>query len=256
MLKKCNILLILLLLVLIGTGIFAVSSFFTTPADTKNTSETFSDDIFALKMEIGAADIHILSGTQFRLETNNPHIAAQEKRGILTIREKPHISDLDNSTLTLYLPQQLLLEDAEISSGAGRLELEELRCRELDLELGAGMVEIHHLTVEKSADIKGGAGQIVIHNGSFHNLELDMGLGRAEIFATLTGATELSAGIGELVLTVPESPENYTVTARSGIGEMKINGQPVFESDTFGTGPKLLKLEGGIGSVSVYFEPQ
>ena len=218
-------------------------------------SETFPRDILALEMEIGAADIQILKGDEFRIQTDNPHITAKQQQSTLVIQEKSHIDDLDSSTLTITIPEDMVLEDVEISTGAGRLEIEDLRCREIDLELGAGMVEIQHLLAEKTADIDGGAGQIIIHQGSFRNLDFDMGVGKAEIFAALSGHCEISAGIGNLVLTIPSSPEDYTVYAQSGIGRIEVDGMHIIGSDTLGSGENRLNLEGGIGNIDVYFEP-
>lgn len=224
-------------------------------SETAPAAQNFSDDILAIDVEIGAADIRIVSGTQFRVETDNPHITAEEKRGILIIQERPHIDDLESNTLTLYIPQQTLLEDVEITTGAGKLEIEELICRELDLELGAGRAEIHSLTAQRSADIEGGSGEILIHDSSLHNLDFHMGVGRAEIFSALTGNTEISAGIGQLALTIPAKPEDYTIFTKSGIGKIEVDGTHIVGLHTLGSGPNRIDLEGGIGKVSVYFEP-
>lgn len=248
----------LLLIAAALLGIIATLSYLSkrNPSETGLTTLTFSHNILALEMKIGAADIRILSGEQFRIETDNPHITAEENRGILVIREKSHIDDLENSTLTLYIPRGFLLEDAEIIAGAGKLEIEGLICRELDLNLGAGMAEIHSLTAERSADIEGGAGKILIHDSKLHNLDFEMGVGEAEIFSLLTGDAEISAGVGQLALTIPAHREDYTIRAKSGIGSIEIAGDGIIGQKTLGSGPDRIELESGIGNIHVYFEPQ
>lgn len=237
-------------------GIFTGISYLRdTNSQIQVTEQSFSDDILALEMEIGAADIRIVSGDTLHIQTDNPYITASQKQNTLVIREKSHVANLDSSILTICIPEDTVLQDVDIATGAGKLEVETLRCRELDLELGAGMAEIRYLEAEKSADIEGGAGQIIIHDGSFRNLNFDMGVGRAEIFAALSGNTEISAGIGALVLTVPASPEDYTIHAESGIGRIEVDGIHIIGNDTLGSGENRIELEGSIGNIEVYFEP-
>lgn len=219
------------------------------------TKQVFSEDILALDMEIGAADIRIITGDALSVQTDNPYITASEKHNTLVIREKSHVADLDSSTLTICIPEDMVLQDADIATGAGKLEIEALRCRELDLELGAGMAEIQYVEAEKSADIEGGAGQIIIHDSAMRNLNFDMGVGKAEIFADLSGRSEISAGIGNLALTIPASLADYTITAESGIGRIEVDGMHIIGNETLGTGENRIELEGGIGNINVYFEP-
>ena len=239
-------------------GIFAGVSFWQDSLDPEmNAAETvagpFSGDIMCLEMEIGAADIQILPGDDLRVHTDNPYIVIKEKNGRLVIQEKSHVGSLDSSILTVYAPEETVFEDVDIAAGAGKLTIKTLSCRELNLELGAGMAEIHYLQADKSADIEGGAGQIVIHDGTFHNLNFDMGVGKAEIFAALSGNCEISAGIGNLVLTIPARVEDYTILAESGIGRIEVDGMRITGNGALGSGENRIELEGGIGNIDVYF---
>lgn len=216
--------------------------------------EEFPGGADRLDMEIGAADIRIATGSTLSVQTDNPYITFQESSGTLVIQEKPHIANLEGSTLTLTVPEELVFDRAEITTGAGKIEAEALACSRLELELGAGLAEFHSLTVLEQVDLEGGAGKIVIHDGSLRNLDFDMGLGEADIVTALKGNCEVSAGIGALYLTVLGEPEDFTLRAEQGIGRVEVDGTFVSGERSLGTGPNVLEIEGGIGSVTVDFE--
>ena len=83
---------------------------------------------------------------------------------------------------------------------------------------------------------------------AFQEKPLWRGYGNS-IYYTLFGT------IFNLVLTIPASPEDYTVFAESGIGRIEVDGMHIIGSDTLGSGENRLDLEGGIGNIDVYFEP-
>ena len=217
-------------------------------------SGVFSDDVQILDMEIGAADIRIVVGDELYVETDNPYITAEEVNGTLVIKEKSHISDLDGSKLTIYIPEEMVFTKANITTGAGRIDAEQLSCRKLNMELGAGMAEFQDLTVTDKADIEGGAGQIVIHNGKLNDLSFEMGLGEGDVAAALTGNCEITAGIGALYLTVLGDEDDYTIHAEQGIGRVEVENRVISGDTTIGSGSNRLELEGGIGNITVDFE--
>lgn len=216
----------------------------------------FSAETDRLELEIGAADIEIATGDALALQTDNPYITVTEKNGTLVIKESSHVADLEGSFLRLSIPEGMEFDRVKLVTGAGRLQIGTLSCQNLECELGAGKTEIQSLTVTGEADIDGGAGQFIIHDGSIHDLDFDMGIGEADLFARLTGDSEITAGIGALVLTLPAKLEDYTIYPDQGMGRVEVDGMTVTGRGTLGSGPDRLELEGGIGSISVYFEPR
>lgn len=214
-----------------------------------------ASEVRSLDMEIAAANIRVLCGDELNVETDNPYISVYtSNNGTLHIEEESHIGDLDGSTLTVYIPEDMVFDEANITTGAGRIQAEQLVCRELDLELGAGEAEFQTLTVTDSADIEGGAGQIVVHDGRLHDLAFEMGVGEGDIVAVITGDSQITAGVGALYLTIPASPEDYTIHAEQGIGRIEIDNTHITGESTVGSGPNRLELDGGIGNITVDFE--
>lgn len=211
-----------------------------------------TEGVSVLELEIGAADVHVREGEQFRVETDNPFIKVTLRNGVLTLREEPHAADLESSKLVIEYPAGTSFREVEMDLGAGRLEIDALICGELDLDLGAGKTEIHSLTVTDSADISGGAGEILIHSGEIRNLDLELGVGSGVITALLTGSAEIDAGVGNLELNIPAPETDYTMKVTTGLGGVYLDGQLV-RNGTHGTGPNKIKVSGGIGKVVVVF---
>ena len=68
----------------------------------------------------------------------------------------------ENAVLTIYVPVGTVFENVNITTGAGRLTVDNLSAETIDFELGAGEVSIGSLVATKSADIEGGAGRITV----------------------------------------------------------------------------------------------
>lgn len=217
-------------------------------------SGTISSDIHHLDMQIGAANVVIETGEFLSVETDNPYITVTEQDEKLLIREKSHIANLDSSTVTVCIPEDLVFDEVDITTGAGLINLETLTCRELDMELGAGKVEMDNLNVTGDADIDGGAGQIIIHSGNLNNLSFDMGVGEGDVVTVLTGQCDISAGIGALYLTIPGKLEDYTIHTEQGIGRIEVDNMAMKGHGTIGSGANRLEIEGGIGNITVDFE--
>ena len=141
-----------------------------------------------------------------------------------------------------------------IENGAGKLDINDLSTNELELDLGAGKVTIDKLTVLKEASIDGGAGEVNISNSSINNLDLDMGIGIVLISSTLTGNSEIDAGIGEVDLNLLDKKDNYKINIDKSIGEIIIDGNKVGEENSYGNGLNTIDISGGIGSININFK--
>lgn len=259
--KYCAIALAVCLIAGIAAGALAILSALagietlvdlTTPPEETQAEYT---GIQNLDMEIGAADIRIVTGDTLSVQTDNPYITFRESMGTLVIREEAHIGNLESSTLTLTVPEELVFEQADITTGAGKIGAEALSCRRLELELGAGMAEFQSLTVLDQAELTGGAGKILIHGGSLRDLDFDMGIGEAQVTTALAGDCSVSAGIGSMYLTVLGDPGDFTVRSEQGIGRVEVDGARLSGKQRLGSGPNILEIESGIGPVTVDFEP-
>ena len=214
-----------------------------------------TSDIHSLDIQINAADFKIEHGEKFSVESNLKYLSVSEKDGVLTIIDEAKSgSNYSNAVLTLYVPNGIVFDDVDITTGAAKLTAAALSTSSLELTLGAGDVRFESLRVSSSADIKGGAGQITIVNGTLNDLSLEMGMGELNLTAAVLGDSNLKFGVGESNLTLIGSKDDYKVDVEKGLGSISVDGKNVSDFGSSGNGQRHVHIEGGVGAVHIVFQ--
>lgn len=221
----------------------------------KLTNLEIGENTLLLDINVSSSNIIIQKGDTFKTETTNKYISSKQDKNKLYITERKHNWFFNNEhhELIVYVPDDFVFDGIQITTGAGKVDIETLTTKELYLDLGAGKVEINHLTVLKSAEIEGGAGEMIIQSGKIQNLNLDMGVGRLSLTSKLTGKNKINSGIGELNLSLVGSKDDYCVTLDKGIGSATIDGTNMIDDTSYGIGNNILDIDGGIGSINIHY---
>ncbi len=256
---------IFLIVTIISTilgGLFALSGVLGLKNDNEiNISQmqnlTFQDlNINSLEIDVNYTNLTIKTGNVLSIETNNTDITAKQNNEKLEIKEKKHNWFFNNEELDLiiYIPENLKFEEVKLTTGAGKISIDNLNTQKLSFELGAGETEIRNLKVSRECDIEGGAGKVSILAGTINNLDLGMGIGEVNLTAMLEGESEIDAGIGSLNITLEGDKENYRIKTKKGIGSVKIDGEEMEDNQIFGDGKNRIEINGGIGNIRVEFK--
>lgn len=215
---------------------------------------TVSSDIKSLEIKINAADFTIKQGDSFSVESNLKYLTVEDKNGVLTIRDtKKFIRTYTGAVLTLYIPADTVFDKANITTGAGRLTVDNLSADTMNFELGAGEVAIDTLVASSDIDINGGAGKITISGGALHNLDLDMGAGQLNLTSALTGESDFDLGVGESNITVIGNKNDYKLDIEKGLGNITVDGTSVSNIKGQGNGNNDIEISGGIGAINLKF---
>jgi len=235
-------------------GLFAISSIFT-EKDVKENTEiiNINKNISNLEIDVLSLNLEIRESSSFEIETNDKYIKIKEYNNKLIITERKHsfFSRGENNDLIIYIPNTLIFNDVEIDSGAGRVLIDNLTTRRLNLDLGAGKVSINNLNVLNESEINGGAGEINIDNSSLANLELDMGVGKLTLNSRLLGNNEINAGVGETDINLIGN--DYRINPNKGIGKITINNEQVKTGTYYGSGLNYIEVNGGIGNIKINY---
>ena len=132
------------------------------------------------------------------------------------------------------------------------MNIESINANKFNLDLGAGVTVIDNIIVD-SADIDSGAGKFIIKFGKINNLDFDMGAGTAEITSIITGNNEINSGVGNLKLNLIDNIENYKIKINKGIGKVEMDNKEVSDNKIVGTGLNFINISGGIGTIAVNF---
>lgn len=214
--------------------------------------------VSSLEIDVKYTSITIQTGETVQVKTNNDHVQTYYKNGKLVIKEKKRnlFFNGDKGDLIVYIPENMILEKLEINAGAGNIRIAPVVAKEIDLDLGAGKVEIENMIAHHKADIDGGTGELLIHNGYFYDLDLDVGVGKVSLTSTLFGNTKIDAGVGEVVVNLLGNKSDYKIRVDKGIGSAKLDGENIKSDVFYGTGKNSLEIDGGVGSISVQFKEQ
>lgn len=211
-------------------------------------------EINTLKILNDNDNIKIKIGDSFKVITNDLNVKYNYENGTATISSESDLNLIkkNRGNIIIYIPDNYNINNVELHFGAGKLEVEKLLVNELVMELGAGKVNIDNLSVLSSAKITGGAGNIKIEDCIFNNLNLKLGIGNTKIEGNLLGDNSITTGVGKLSLDLTTNLDNYSFTINKGIGNIKIDDNEVFNSNSLiGNGVNKISINGGIGNVDI-----
>lgn len=209
--------------------------------------------IAKLKIDIEYATLTIQQGEKFKVASNTSNVEAKQTDDELVIREKNVNLFRQNNPrrIIVTVPRNTILDTIKIEAGAGELKIEKIECKKLDLDIGAGRTTIQDLNVTQKAKIAGGAGKVEILSGEIANLDLDMGVGTFKLVSSLLGDSKVNAGVGKLEMILKNGLDKYTIKTNKGIGSITVDGKQVSDGATYGKGENNIKVEGGIGSITI-----
>jgi DUF4097 and DUF4098 domain-containing protein YvlB len=216
-----------------------------------------TSEIHSLDIQINAADFIIEHGDRFSVESNLKYLSISEHNGVLTIVEEQKLGiHYTDAALKLCVPNDIVFEEIDITTGAAKLTADSLSANSVELKLGAGKVQFECLNAYTDADIIGGAGEITIASGTLNNLTLEMGVGELNLSIALLGNSDLEFGVGNSKLTLIGNKEDYRVDVKKGIGSISVDGKNVSDFGSSGNGQNNIKVQGGVGAVDIVFKAE
>ena len=215
-------------------------------------------EISTLDINLAYTNLEIKTGASFRVETNNSKITFTNDNGSVKIKEK-NLNWLRNNNITsnliIYIPEGMIaLDETNIETGAGKINIEELKTQGLHLELGAGDVYIKNVIATQDAKIDGGVGKTELKSCEINNLKANLGVGEFVFHGKLTGKSEIDSGIGAINIDLTDNKENYTIDVSKGLGNVTLDGQKLEMDRVYGTGENYIDVDGGVGEIKIDFE--
>ena len=255
---------IIAIIVSIFTGFYGISYLTDSLNDTINSDDTSIErndenqeveEFSKMKLDISASNLTIkLEGNSYKVETYQipKNTKIESKDGILEIKSNKKLNKSDSkSSITIYLPEDVELEETDIQVGAGIVDVTGLIAKNVEFNFGAGNVNMQNITVKNNAKIECGAGQVIIKNSELANANIEAGVGKLVYSGDLTGNTQIDCGVGDVELELTGDAEKYSIHTEKGIGDIKINDSSVANDSTIGKGENKINIEGGVGNVDI-----
>lgn len=214
-------------------------------------STIITNDIKILDIDLNNTKLTITNDDIFKVEASKS-IKVNIDNDKLKIKENnDFLHKQANNEVIIYIPNSYTFDEINLENGVGKINIENLNTNTLDLDLGVGNVNILKLNVLNNIKIESGTGSLNINECIINNLELDMGVGKVTINGIINGESFIDAGIGNLVLNLNNSINNYNLELKKGIGKIKVNNTVVDNNYTSNLGNNLIKIDGGIGNISI-----
>ncbi|MBR2658987.1 DUF4097 family beta strand repeat protein [Candidatus Saccharibacteria bacterium] len=170
-------------------------------------------DKACLQISLAASELIIKKGDNLSAESTYDKVEIKQDGDQLVITENGgSIFGNYDRTTTVYVPENMEFDKVGISGGAGRIYVETLKAKEMEVSLGIGE------TV-------------------FGNLEVDQ--------------AKISTGIGHVEINLASSDDAYAIKVDRGIGEVKFNGSRISSDTWIGNGDKKIEISGGIGELDI-----
>lgn len=206
-----------------------------------------------LEIDLSSSSLSIVTSDKFALKSNSDSIKTKVKGSTLKIQDKSFnfFGNNEGAQIILYLPDNMNFREVDLDLGAGKVDIDNLVTDKLDLDAGAGLIKINNLKVNDEANIDGGVGKFDVANGYIRNLELDTGVGSTNISAILQGRNEIECGVGDVTINLLDTLDNYRINVDKGIGSAKINGDSISSGQTIGSGNETINIDGGAGNFNI-----
>ena len=213
------------------------------------------NNIESFKIDISNDDIEIKEGEKFEVKTNDPDVKFYHENSKVKIKTDKtfswHLSNSSRGTIIIYLPNESNISELDLNLGAGKIDIDKIFVEILLMDLGAGTMTAKEINVYEKATINGGAGNINIYSGTINNLNLKLGAGNASIESDLTGSNTLTTGVGKLNLGLSRSKDNYKFDISKGLGNIILNDFEVSEDILIGDGETKIKISGAVGNIII-----
>ena len=255
---------IIAIIVSIFTGFYGISYLTDSLNDAINSDDSSIERIdenqeveefSKMRLDISASNLTIkLEGNSYKVETYQipKNTKIESKDGILEIKNNKKLNKSDSkSRITIYLPEDVELEEADIQVGAGIVDVTGLIAKNVEFNFGAGNVNMQNISVKNNAKIECGAGQAIIKNSELANADIEAGVGKLVYSGDLTGNAQIDCGVGDVELELTGDAEKYAIHTEKGIGDIKINDSSVADDSTTGNGENKIDIEGGVGSIDI-----
>lgn len=192
----------------------------------------------------GNVSVFTTDGDEVRVETNN----LRQKLGfkcytegnelkLRTNKKLYHINNVGKGTIKIYIPREMIFEEASFYMGAGELYIERIFADSFLTSVGAGEVDIDGFWANEA--------------------ELECGAGSIQAKGDIASEIEITCGVGEIQYTASGDEKEYNYDIECAIGEVVcgsnkysgINGEKNINNHA----DKDMNISNGVGSVIVEF---
>lgn len=168
-------------------------------------------------------------------------------------------TDMLVGEITVYIPENLILEELNLSVGGGEIDMKnvEILANDIDIELGAGLVEADYIECRK-LEVEVGAGQAVLHNIVADTMGASVGMGDITLSGDIRKSLDVECAMGNADFELAGVEEDFNYDVECAAGNIDLGGSAysglAMERTIDNGAEKHCSLECAMGNISVRFE--
>lgn len=222
-------------------------------------------DISNLNMEIGAGGCIVSESSDeyFHIYAKNaPEFQYYTENHTLYIKGFDNvplnIHHNDHNYIYLEIPKDFSFENIDLEIGAGIVEADSfLASNSISMEIGAGELTVDSLSADMLC-VELGAGNAELEHASVNNSNIQIGLGNMTYSGSITGNLSAECGLGNLDLYLNDTLENHNYSINCSIGNITLNHNSysgiAHTEEIHHDADSTYTLECGMGNMNVQFE--
>lgn len=166
---------------------------------------------------------------------------------------------MGSCTITLYVPRDFGFGNVDIEMGAGVLEFSDLLAGDcIAIEVGAGQIVIDNIQ-SNTLELGIGAGEIKLKNMEvYEDLSVEVGMGNFEANGVVMGEADIQCAMGNVNLELAGSEQNYNYNIECAMGNIDLGNRSYSglakEMSIDNNAGVTIELECAMGNITVTFD--
>lgn len=217
-----------------------------------------------VNVEIGRVNINRSSGSEITIDAKDIieenftseivndtlEVSYRQRRSALGFISIPGITTGRRTpVININIPEGMIFENVDIDGGVGEYNIEYIHADSLVLSSGVGKINVSDSRIDRLR-VDAGVGETNIR-GDIGEMNISGGIGRITVTGSVARDIRVNGGVGEIRLDLAGDISNYNVSADSGIGAVRINGERADYFIRNTNAPYRLTASGGVGSITI-----
>lgn len=165
--------------------------------------------------------------------------------------------DIEKCRIILYVPANFYFKELDIELGAGLLELGTVVSEKMDLEVGAGQINGDLIQADK-LDVEVGMGEILLNEIQVRKLDAEVGMGALTLSGNINEKADVECSMGSIVMELAGKEQDYNYDIQGAMGSVTIGSQEFSgmaqEKKILNNAGRSIEVECSMGSIEILFQ--
>jgi len=244
--------------------------------------ETNIGVVTSIRIDVATADVRFIKADKYGFEIRYQEAGAgfnySLKNGVLVIEQRNEFKIsllsllLNRDYVYVYLPENAMLEAADIINCSGTISIERLSCAKLFIKQASGCVDISNLKAD-DATVKSTSGKVTVIDGAAKyfdffltsgslvadgldskGLRAELISGKVDLKGSFTGNTTLYCTTGTVRLCINGAEKDYNRNISVLVGSILVNNKKVGAGNVHYKADNMLDIKTITGNVEIIYQ--